>query len=66
MSSNDVQCVVLCNMRTYRERLSLRFELKDVLLSEHITDNTAVIVPEEAFLNFLKMAGEYYDYKEKG
>ncbi len=65
MPNDDVKCLLLCNLRTYRERLSTRFEMKDVLVAEHLTDDVAVVVPEEAFIRLIDTVGEIYDYKEK-
>jgi len=65
MANDDINCLLLCNMKTYRERLSTQFEMKDVLISEHFTDDTAVVVPEEAFIRLIDTVGEFYDYKEE-
>ena len=65
MANDDVKCLLLCNQRTYRERLSTRFEIKDVLIAEHLVDDTAVVIPEEAFIRLIDTVGEFYDYKEK-
>ncbi len=62
---NDINCLLLCNMKTYRERLSTRFEMKDVLIAEHLVDDVAVVIPEEAFTRLIDTVGEFYDYKEK-
>ena len=65
MDNEEVKCLVLCNMKTYRDRLSTKFEMKDVLIAEHLVDDTAVVIPEEAFIRLIDTVGEFYDYKEK-
>lgn len=65
MMENEINCLLLCNQRTYRERLSTQFEMRDVLIAEHLTDDVAVVIPEEAFIRLIDTVGEIYDYKEK-